>query len=285
MLEYARGLTASSLAAIDELERRVIAVDGGRLKLEWGTLRTRGDTQVQDVLWWEDGRLVGFAGLYSFGADVEVTGMVDPGARGRKVGATLLDAALGLCAERESAQVLLVVPRASAAGRRLALSRQGKFEHSEHAMELRTAPTSGPTDDRVSLRRAEPGDVSAVAELLASAFGDSAGSLAERLAQPESTTLVIERDRELVGSVRVDRRPDAGAGIYGFAIAPAWQGQGIGRQALQTVCQRLHANGVERIGLEVVAGNDRALGLYTSLGFAPVLVEDYFALPTALSGR
>ena len=33
------------------------------------------------------------------------------------------------------------------------------------------------------------------------------------------------------------------------------------------------------VHLEVATDNDRALSLYTSLGFRPVITEDYYALP------
>jgi ribosomal protein S18 acetylase RimI-like enzyme len=33
----------------------------------------------------------------------------------------------------------------------------------------------------------------------------------------------------------------------------------------------------------VAVDNDRALGLYTSIGFTPVTTEDYFALPLSAS--
>jgi ribosomal protein S18 acetylase RimI-like enzyme len=35
--------------------------------------------------------------------------------------------------------------------------------------------------------------------------------------------------------------------------------------------------------LEVDVDNDRALTLYTSVGFTPITTEDYFALPGARS--
>ncbi|HTX00499.1 MAG TPA: hypothetical protein VMD59_17095, partial [Acidimicrobiales bacterium] len=67
MIHEARGLAESELDAIANLERRVVEADGGRLKLEWGTLRQRETSQVSDLLWLEDGRVLGFAGLYAFG--------------------------------------------------------------------------------------------------------------------------------------------------------------------------------------------------------------------------
>ena len=50
---------------------------------------------------------------------------------------------------------------------------------------------------------------------------------------------------------------------------------------LRRVCQRLRADGAQRVGLEVEVDNEHALGLYTSLGFVRVTTEDYFRLPSA----
>ena len=113
MLETPRGLSPTALRALADLERRVLAADRGRLKLEWGTLAARSSGDVEDLLWWEGDRLVGFLGLYSFGSrTVELTGMVDPERRRRGIATALLDAALPLCRQR-SDRALLVVPRTS----------------------------------------------------------------------------------------------------------------------------------------------------------------------------
>ena len=69
------------------------------------------------------------------------------------------------------------------------------------------------------------------------------------------------------------------ARVYGFVIDPALQGRGIGRAALRKAAQQLRAEGARRVGLEVDVENERALGLYTSVGFTPVTTEDYFAMP------
>ena len=80
MLEMSRGLSARALSALSALEKRTVTADGGRLKLEWGTLRTRPGQQVDDLLWWDGDQLLGFLGLYSFdGRTVELAGMVDRG--------------------------------------------------------------------------------------------------------------------------------------------------------------------------------------------------------------
>jgi ribosomal protein S18 acetylase RimI-like enzyme len=286
-LELARGMSPAALADLAELETRTVSADGGRLKLEWGTLRTRSGGEVEDLLWWDGDRLVGFLGLYSFGSGaVELAGMVDPAFRRRGIASALLDAALPLCRDREKR--LLVTPRTAGGGREFALARGAALDHSEFALALTGPPAPGRTDPLVVLRPATGADAAATARLRAAGFdSDPAEELARSNAElvwgsSESAgwprTLVIERAGTLVGVVNLSLDGGVG-GVYGFVVDPAWQGRGIGRDALRRFCELLLAAGAERVGLEVEARNDRALGLYTSLGFEPVTTEDYYRLP------
>jgi ribosomal protein S18 acetylase RimI-like enzyme len=278
VLELARGLSTRALRALAELEMRTIAADGGRLKLEWGVLNARSGRDIEDLLWWDGDRLLGFLGLYAFGpATVELAGMVDPAARGRGVATALLDAALPICRDRGYRKALLVSPGGSTAGRSLALARGADLDHSEHALVLLGAPTDGPTAG-VLLRTATRADATEVARLLTAAFGWTPSDVVDRLASDSERTLLIELAGAAVGTVRLTREQET-AGVYGFAVDPAWQGRGIGRDALRRVCTRLRDEGARRICLEVAVDNERALGLYTSVGFAQVSTEDYYALP------
>ncbi|HEX8496079.1 MAG TPA: GNAT family N-acetyltransferase [Actinomycetales bacterium] len=279
MLELSPGLDDRALAAIATLEREVLEADGGRLKLEWGTLRSRRPEEVNDLLWWDGDRLVGFLGSYSFGGgEPEVTGMVAPDARRSGVATRLLDVAVPLWQAKGHRRVLLVVPRASDAGRALALNRGGSLDHSEHAMALVGTPDEGTPDPHLTLRPAEQADVPELSRLMEAAFGRPAFDLADEISSGRSRTLVVERDGAPVGTLRVSDE-DEGAGIYGFVVDPALQGRGIGRDVLRRVCRQLRADGVERVGLEVAVDNPHALGLYTSTGFTEVTTEDYYALP------
>jgi ribosomal protein S18 acetylase RimI-like enzyme len=284
MLRRARGLSDEDLAAIADLEQRVVGHDGGRLKLEWKALRGRSGEHCEDVLAIDGDRLVGFAGLYGYGpSQVEITGMVDPEHRRRGLGSDLLDAALELCAAAgRGLSPLLIVPRASPGGRALALGHGATLDHSEHALALRRAPTAGPSDPAITVRTAQTPDVAALFGILSAGFGFVPPDLADHLVEADTRSLVFERGGEIVGTLRVNRTADT-AGIYGFAIAPAWRGRGIGRDVLRRVCVALRADGVHEVGLEVEVENDRALGLYTSLGFTPVITEDYWRIPPIAS--
>lgn len=284
MLEQAAGLSARALEAIADLERRVVEADGGRLKLEWGSLRRRSGERVEDLLWWEGDRLLGFLGLYGYGSSLELSGMVAPDARRRGIATALLDAAGPLCHGRGIRKALLIVPRPSVAGQRLALRRGGALDHSEHALVLIGEPMSAGREPNVSLRQATAADVARISRLLEEGFGDPAPEdLETRLNLPHAHTVVVEVSGSVIGTLHLSRDEDDGR-IHGFAIDPAWRGRGFGRDALRLACQQLRAQGARRIGLEVAVDNDRALALYTSVGFTPVVTEDYFALSMSFSG-
>lgn len=281
MLDLSAGLSSAARAAIADLERRAVAVDGGRLKLEWGTLNRRPDDRVQDGLWWEDDELLGFLGLYAHGAPtVELAGVVDPAARRRGIGTALLDAMRPLIEDAGYERALLVVPRNVSAGATFAQSHGGKLDHSEHALVLPGEPADGPADPTITVRDADPADTEVVLQLLRDAFDWVPRDPDSLFASDGARTVVVERRGEPVGTARLSLTSEGGA-IHGFAVAPRLQGRGIGRLALRQFCRMLRSEGAARVALEVAVENERALGLYTSVGFEPVTTEDYYALPVA----
>ena len=279
MLDLASRLSGPALDALAALEQQVVAADGGRLKLEWGVLRARGDGSPQDLLWWEDDRLCGFLGIYAFAGLPELAGMVAPDRRRRGIGATLLDTALALCRTRGREQVLLIVPRRSEGGRGIALARGGALDHSEHALMLRgPSPAPGAGGTAVTLRTMAAADLAEVSRILEAGFGmpPTPGQLAPSRGRE---TVVIEHEGAIVGTAALTVEGTRGS-IYGFAVAPERRGRGLGRAALLAMCGWLRDRGATEIALEVAVENERALGLYTSVGFAPLATEDYYTLAT-----
>lgn len=277
MLTRSVVLTESDLAAIADLERRVVTHDGGRLKLEWSTLQERPGNRVDDLLWRDDGRLVGFVGLYQFGGgDVELAGMVDPQHRRRRIATALLSAALPLAADRGRSRALLVTPRATGTGAAFARANGADLEHSEHLLSLGATPEPV-TNPSVAIRPAVPADRDDLVRILTAAFGPSSGDGDPTGSSPTERTKLVERDGAAVGTVRLVLRDGIGS-IYGLAVDPALQGGGIGREVLTQSCRELRAQGAERVTLEVAVDNERALGLYLSVGFVAEATDDYFQL-------
>jgi ribosomal protein S18 acetylase RimI-like enzyme len=261
------------LAAVRRLEQLVVEHDGGRLKLEPGVLASG---PVQAALRWQGEELLGFAALYAFGPpDVEIAGMVAPPVRRQGIGSALLDALLTRAREAGFSRALLVTPATTPAGRAFAASRGAELSHSEHFLVLGLTPYGGSTRKGLRTRPAVEADLPSLGRVLGAAFGSepSADSLLRHL----PATQVIELEGALVGTLRLEQDEER-VGVYGFAVDPAWQGKGIGREVLGRTCRALRAQGVERITLEVETENAQALGLYTSLGFVPEAGEDYWAL-------
>ena len=83
--------------------------------------------------------------------------------------------------------------------------------------------------------------------------------------------LAITSDGEVVGFVMWGLDPEDGHHwIGGFSVQQALQGQGIGREVLRLLVQRLRAEGATGIALTYAHENAGAARLYRSFGF----VED-----------
>ena len=267
------GLGPAELEQVRQLAGDVVAHDGGRLKIE---LDYVARNPIDVALAHDGDELVGYAGVYSFsGAEPEIAGMVAPGRRRQGLGTRLLSALLPRTDGWATA--LLVVPATTPAGRSFALSRGGAPAHSEHFLVLGDDPQTA-EDPRTVLRPATPADVPALQRVLAAAFDEDEQPLA--LDRAGDTTYAVERDGAVVGHVRLSVS-EARGGVYGFAVDPGLQGQGIGRDVLARCCRLLRADGRTEVTLEVETENASALHLYTSTGFVPTAGEDYWRLPTS----
>jgi len=288
MLEIVQGLDDTQLGGIEALESACGAVDGGRLKLEYPTLRSRPTDVANDFLWLDQpagsatrGAVVAFLGIYQNRSDeVEICGMVHPERRRSGIFTRLLDEALTELRRREAHRVLLIVDRSSGAGVGFAEARRAAVAWSEYRMLQRDRPER-PGDSEVSVRPGRNEEVDFIRDCLGRAFGLPEEATAEEdFGRSASDTLIIEHAGERVGVMRAERDPvTADAGIYGFAIVPERQGRGYGRAALLQVTRALWDEGVASVHLEVLVDNPAALHLYENCGFEALGIEDYYLLP------
>jgi ribosomal protein S18 acetylase RimI-like enzyme len=84
----------------------------------------------------------------------------------------------------------------------------------------------------------------------------------------EQTVLKAELDGELVGFFIVERRADGRIYWHLTAIAPGWQGRGIGLSLWQTMLHRHAADGATGVETTISGHNLAALNLYARLGFS-----------------
>ncbi|MFL6113174.1 MAG: GNAT family N-acetyltransferase [Catenulispora sp.] len=121
------------------------------------------------------------------------------------------------------------------------------------------------------LRGVLKGDLGAIAELEATAFGTNGltRSALDVIFDPSGALWLLSEDEEGVWGHSVNARAeDAYVGwIVGMAVHPERQGNGWGRILLQASIDRLQENGINLIRLLVKPTNKRARRLYEDFGF------------------
>jgi len=251
-------------------------------RLDFGMLETRPEGSVSDVLWYESGQLVGFAGMNSYGdpLEVEATILVHPDCRRKGIGRYMARAVVRECQKRGVRRLLVVLPQESREGAGFAHMMGTRHSHSEYTMDLDvTRITSFETmPGSVELRPAGVEDVPIMATIVASAFAEPVGeeeqALVRLMKDSTRTTYLATQDGRPVGVIQ-SAVSDGRAFIIHFAVRPEMQGQGIGRQMLMAIVRGLQNSGSQWITIEVETENRNALSLYQRCGFVTINATDY----------
>jgi GNAT superfamily N-acetyltransferase len=85
---------------------------------------------------------------------------------------------------------------------------------------------------------------------------------------PDQTVLKAEVDGGLVGFFIVEPRPDRSMYWHLTAVAPTWQGKGMGLSLWQTMLIRHRTEGATSVETTISGHNAPAMNLYARLGFA-----------------
>lgn len=272
-IEQKQNLTCEDHARIRELEIQCCSCDQIMLKLELdfkladAAQKVPGDpsTDSNEFLWYDDGRLIGYIGICSFGGMIdppELTGMVHPDHRRQGIFTYLLGLALEGCKRRKIETVLLLCDRNSSSGRAL-LDRIGAvYSYSEYEMRLEDGTHENPAEQRhdISIRRT---------------------SNAEEEEKLGMTIWSAEKDGVIIGKVHLQLINGVG-GIYALSVLPENRGKGYGRPILRKAIETLREAEAQEIILQVNTDNWIAHNLYESCGFVETSVMDYFTLDTSL---
>jgi diamine N-acetyltransferase len=108
----------------------------------------------------------------------------------------------------------------------------------------------------------------AVAPEQASYVSTNAKSIAEAHYEPRAWFRAIAAGDELVGFAMVYRDPEAGTFyVWRFMIDARHQGRGYGRRAMELLLDEARSDGADEVTLNVLPGEQSALGFYLGLGF------------------
>ncbi|AIQ36776.1 MULTISPECIES: GNAT family N-acetyltransferase [Paenibacillus] len=275
--------TTDTLRNIEELQERCEQYDGISLKLNWDMLR--GPSNVGDTEWlvtYDDELLVGFLGLYGFGSEMEVCGMVRPGYRRRGIFTSLWNRAQTIIKRGNVDSLLLNAPASSASGAAFLQTLPLQFNHAEYQMKwsgdsVASSEASSATGT-VILRPARADEAPILVELDCGGFDMKTADAAELYDLQKQEDLqehiMIEMDGQPVGKMRLWTE-DNETWIYGFTVNKKLRGLGIGRSALLQTIERERKN-YNGINLEVALDNPNALKLYESCGFVIQNKQDYY---------
>jgi putative acetyltransferase len=92
--------------------------------------------------------------------------------------------------------------------------------------------------------------------------------------------LIAYDDQTPVGCGAVRRLDADTAELKRMYVAPSHRGRGVGRRLIAALEQEARTLGVSRIVLETGARLDRAIAMYTGMGYAPIpLFGEYLSSP------
>lgn len=277
-----RGLDSVVLSEIKVLADLCNQHDGLDLKLNWKTLHRRPVDQLNDFLYYADGQLVGFLPLFCFNSqEGEISGMVHPAYRRRGIFSTLFAAARQEALRRALPSLLLIAEQASPAGQAFARHLTTTYDHGEYKMVLGKPLLPASVNEHLHFRLAQVTEAPILARITADAFhiphDDVDWYTEQSLTRDDCRYYVGEVDGDIIGKLDVSFTGTSGY-IGGFAVVPAYQGRGYGRQMLARAVQAMLAHGQQHIWLEVSIDNEHALSLYQSCGFKATGGYDYYRL-------
>ena len=95
---------------------------------------------------------------------------------------------------------------------------------------------------------------------------DSEAGIRKYLERNPTTCFVAEIEGEIIGGILAGHDGRRGY-IYHAIVVPEHQGKGIGKQLADAVCEALKAEGINRAGMLVFAGNHQGNAFWESQGW------------------
>jgi len=277
-------LDNNDFADIDNLKNICANYDKTHLKIEIDYKLSKGDKNsknmnfINEFMFYDDNKLVGYAGICDFGGDkLEVNGMVHPDYRRKGIFTRLFSLAKDEFYKRDEKVMLLLSDNNSIAGIDFIKNITNDYDHSEYDMYLDMNVLHNPSFDNLIFRKAVHKDVNTIAKENFEFF--HANDIEEI---SSGATYIIENCNEIIGKVRLEIIDDIG-GIYGLEILPDYRSKGYGRELLIMSINKLKESKVKAINLQVETENKNALNLYKSCGFKENCIMDYYRLIKGIS--
>ncbi|CEG55642.1 GNAT family N-acetyltransferase [Legionella fallonii] len=225
-------------------------------------------------------QLIAFLGVYFFYDDaVEVSLLVHPSYRRQGIGKQLILAILPLVQSQNYHKLIFSSP---AQLNNLWLFTNGfSYLHSEYYMERDDLNPLLEYKQTLTYRTATEDDIPLLCAFDEACFPtkqlDSVERFQHLLNGREYQIIIAYQNNRPIGKAHL-RWLDNGATLSDIAVLPAKQGQGLGTTLITYCINMALSEGKPHLNLDVETHNERALKLYTRLGFVTQNACDYWAI-------
>ena len=232
------------------------------------------------LLYYQQDLLLAFLSVYFFYDDaVEVALMVNPKQRKKGIAKELLQAIFPLIQFQNYFKLIFSTP--SNLNNKFLLNQGYSYSHSEYYMERDDLSPILEYQHHLSFRVASYEDMDILCALDQLCFPQKHGNLLDRfnhlLDNREYKILLAFQDQQIIGKVHL-RWEEKGATLSDIAVKPEYQGKGYGTTLIAHSINHALEEGKPLLNLDVETHNERALDLYTRLGFAVQNACDFWSI-------
>lgn len=232
------------------------------------------------LLYYQQEQLVAFLSVYFFYDDaVEIGLLVDPAYRQKGFAKGLLSTIIPLIEFQNYSKLIFSVP--SKANNQHFLQKGYLYSHSEYRMQRSELQPILEYKQHLNFRLAIVDDISALCTLDELCFPKQQGDLIDRfmylLNYREYKIILAFHENTLIGKAHI-RWEENGATFSDIAVAPEYQGKGYGSSLISYCINHALEEGKPLLHLDVETHNNRALNLYTRLGFSVENACDFWTI-------
>lgn len=261
--------------------------DGFRIKLYWNILQNRITQELNDILYYVDGNLVGYLALFTFEVDeAEISIVVHPKYRRQGIGKLLLREGLLELNQRRIPKTLWICPRGSRMDENYMQALHAEYDFSQIEMFTTQIPNI-PNLPEIQLRQAVVEDLPLIAKIGMVGFDSTYHETLQRFSEN-----MQEKNRKIwllstpecanIGKIHVRFDDDATAFIHDLCVLPDYRGRKLAVAMTLKMMAMLRQEGWKLFTLDVETDNESAIKLYLQCGFRSVVTYDYWHVPAAV---
>ncbi|MDF1758410.1 MAG: GNAT family N-acetyltransferase [Legionellaceae bacterium] len=280
MLTSINQISVSELIDIEKLLQKCSEHDGNSIPIYKHLIDKRHPIAC-NILYHENNQLIGYLRSFFFYADAcEITLMVEPAHRRKKVATKLLKEILPIMREEGIKKLIFSTPPKINAKwfEKLGL----KYRNSEYHMQydLNNKSTMKPKPAKIRFAKYE--DIPILCKIDEAAFPNKKvdpDTLFQSLLKTSNCDLfVLTLDGNVIGKAHIFTEPDK-VRLTDIGILPEYRSQGFGSSLIKHCVNHALVRNKTNIALDVETTNEGALKLYQNLGFNITNTHDYWYTP------